>query len=284
MRREPSIHTTRKNLIKAVDAALEVLEVELSCPTQMLVAQIMENAKKYSVNTRSLLVNTKAVAKKVEKLTVSDSGDARVFSKYLQMIRKQHFHRGINIIKEGSKDWALLKEVTKLALEFGQNFGLPREKAYTEYISIALTKMGKFSLARFNSIHPLICEVYEATAKLRAKGDSPLAEKVHHYYRQKIIDRTGSAISYKEIPEKYLYFVEVVEICEKLRVKPEVYIDAQFEGLDWAGGIPEPTSLVGVKAQERLQRHLYKHGIKAETQDAPKINWNKIKDAKNKNK
>ena len=37
---------------------------------------------------------------------------------------------------------------------------------------------------------------------------------------------------------------------------------AQFEGLDFSGGIPHPTQLTGPKATDRVIRYCYKEGIK----------------------
>lgn len=275
--REPSLHITQSSLHKVIKKIAKELELDFDIPTKQLVKRIMQEGKIYSLNSRNLLVDTKKVQKKVDQLGTANMDNASCFSKYLQLIRKRHYHRGINIIKEGNKEWATLKEVTKLALSFAADFSLPREKAFEQYIEIGLGKMGKFSLSRFNSIHQSICDHYYALLQMAEIRDPEMVEKAYDIYRERIIERIGSCLDYKSMPEKYVWFNEVVKKCKAQRVSLFHYIQSQFDGLDWAGGIPEPHSLVGIKADERLQKYLYKNKINlGEEETKPKLKWDKI--------
>lgn len=271
IKRIPSIHITQGVL-------RDILKVHLPFDVDNLVKEIMQAGKLYPLNHRKILATNQNLAKKAEKLNLSHTDKAMLFSQVLTMCRKQLRHVGINIIKPGSKDWLMIKEGAKLALSFCEDFDLPQKKGYTIYCNIGLEKMSKFALTKFNTLHPQICEAYKAT--LDMKGISVEAtERVHKLYRQKIIDRTGSCIDYSKTPEKYIYFSTVALKCKELGLSIEHYIQAQFEGLEWAQGIPEPTQLVGIKAEERLQRYMFKNKIKAGKADegSKKIDWGKIK-------
>lgn len=282
MKRIPSLHITSNDLSKVLDRVIRVLELDIDIPTSILVKHIMSEGKTHSLSNRNLLVDTKKIAKKVTQLAISPLEDALLFSKYLQLIRKKYYHVGINIIKEGNKEWATLKEVTKLAITFAEDFDLTKEKAFEYYISIGIEKMGKFHLARFNSIHQQICEHYQAKVEIEKSGWTDLAQEAYDIYQQRIIDRTGGSVDHKAFPDKLLAFLNVAKLCKNKGIDVKVYIDAQFEGLDWAGGIPEPHSLLGTKANERLFKYLYKNKInlKESTENKPKIDWKKIKHGK----
>lgn len=56
---------------------------------------------------------------------------------------------------------------------------------------------------------------------------------------------------------------KAAEYIAEVKVKPELYMNAQFDGLAFTGGIPFPSQFVGDKAVERLYRYMKKNGVSA---------------------
>jgi len=274
MQRQPSLHISESNLVKVL-LKLDVCSNEQE--SKQLAYQILRAGKKYTITSRKIHVKTKKVEKKAAKLIMSSSDDATNFSKILHLMRKKARHRGINIIKPASRDWGMVKEVTKLALDFCIDFDLSKESGFKMYVELGLAKMKKFSLMKFNNSHQSICEEYSALLEIKRDSYPEQTLMVCRIYNQRLLEKSGIDTDYSKIPDKYIYFIEVVKLCKELKVKPKDYILAQFEGLEWASGIPDPMQLVGDKAIQRLNKYLVSHNIKAGQSDTKKLDAEKIK-------
>ena len=55
--------------------------------------------------------------------------------------RKKLKHKGISQIKTNSRDWASLKELTKLIVEFCNDFGLKKREGFITYIDLSFKAM-----------------------------------------------------------------------------------------------------------------------------------------------
>jgi hypothetical protein len=97
------------------------------------------------------------------------------------------------------------------------------------------------------------------------------------YYLKKVNQKIGWANNIKDDPTKYVYFVKIRKEADSLRIDYKIYIDAQFDGLEWANAIPDPTQMVGVKAIDRLMKYCYKNDIKQNAASEKKIDFSKIK-------
>lgn len=273
--RKPSIHILKEDFIK-------LLKSELSVPNSgknidALAKRIFVKASKLQLSTRCLLESTKKQHKTATRIKASPLEDARVFSKYLLLIRRQFNHRGIKQIKEGSKDWLLIKDITQNALDFCETFNLSRNKGFQEYIKLLMGRMKMFTLTRVPSMHESLCNQYIAVHRIQKDNHQGETLAAYLHYDKIINQRTGQGIDYRQIPEKYQFFIDVVDVAKELKMGVKTYIDAQFTAFEWKSAVPEISQMVGIKAKERAVKYLYEKGIPKEDQ-TPKIDFTKIKD------
>jgi len=252
--RDPSIHIRRSKLKSILENILPqgVLIDEL-------VDHVMREAKSVSVTNRLFIESNKAHERKVENLKKSSRDNTALMAKLIFIIRKKLKHKGVELIKAGSKDWVLVKSVTEKADLFCEDFGLPLKEGYTEYIKVGLSFMYKFRITTLPSLYPSICERYAAIQRLKTDSNPELTKKAHDYYRIYISKVTGVINNYEAIPEKYVLFMDVVEFSKKFGVSIKSYLDAQLEYfLDKLGNIPAPEQLITDKAKIRLNSYLIK--------------------------
>lgn len=284
MERKPSLHITEENLIKVLT------EIDDSFfkrgNRKVLAKQILKRGKIYSLITRNLLENTGKTAKRASKIIASDMDDAVEFSKVLLYCRRKAHHKGLQQIAPGSKDWGFIKESAFLANDFCKDFDLSRKEGYTQYCTIALTFMKKFSLAKLNSLHSAICTHYDAIRTIASDPTPKTTEELHHHYTKLLAENTSIVTTFSQIPTKYIFFIHCAEACRRFSVSPYHYIKAQFEGLEWASAVPDTAQLVGPKAEERLVKYLAKHKeeIENESSKLPGINFKMIRDDKDNSK
>lgn len=263
MRREPSIHVRESDLIKILEG---MPEIKGNIP--QLVKYILTKASKHSLNNRKLLASNQKLAKKAEKVLSSSTEDAMTMAKVIFMVRRTLKHRNISIPKPGQRDYTIVKTITENANKFFEEFfevGESKEAAYTDYIKLAISKMRNFTLNKIGSMHEGICSTFEAN-RLIAKDLNPeLTDKAFKTYNKFVIDKVGTLIQdYSQVPDKYMYFIMVAKRCKEMGIKPELYIEAQFKGVEWRNGIPDPVQLINGKSLEYLQKYLYENDVTME--------------------
>jgi len=257
MRREPSIHITKASLIEIYRTMGFGHYQSVS-----MADELFHYARPHSVHTRSITVSTERMEKKAKKLLHSSRRDADLLAQLIYATRKRMKHRGISQIKAGSKDWGVLKEITAHALDFANEFNLQRRYGFLKYVEIALSKMKKFNLNKFLPMYQGVCETYQGVIEIEEDKDKEMTEELYKIYSQRVIEHTGIHDETEKLPEKYVWFVRARKQAESMNVAVNIYMQAQFDGLDFTGGIPHPTQLVGPKATERVIRYCYKEGIK----------------------
>jgi len=207
-------------------------------------------------------VSTERMEKKAERLVKSSRRDADLLAQLIYATRKRMKHRGITQAKPSSREWGVLKEITAYALDFTNEFNLTRRYGFLKYIEVGLSKMKNFNLNKFLPMYQGICETYQAMLEIEKDTDKEMTERIYKIYAQRVIENTGIFDTLEELPEKYVWFVRAREQAESMNVAVNIYMQAQFDGLDFTGGIPHPVQLVGPKANERVVRYCYKEGIK----------------------
>lgn len=288
MKREPSIHLYRKDLILVLKEVLEELDLT-DVELHNLALNILNSGKKYSLTHRQLKVDNAKLLKSTSRVVLSNRDDAGVFASLLNLVRKQRKHRGISIIKVGAKDWLMVKEIASLAITFCQDFQLKREEGFKVYINLALDKMNdKFGLAKFNNFHQGICDDYDSIEKIKLDMTPNLTLSLKNLY-EKYLGEKGIVRDYSQEPSKYINFLRAKDEVIKYRVTNEIYIKAQFKGFEWCNSYPDPSQLIGKGAIDRLNKYLVENKIKPnEINGEEKINkaaqWLKEKWAKNTNK
>lgn len=260
MKRDPSLHISLSDLTKVLQ------ETNINNKVGKAQAEfLLMICKPYSISTRTVEVKNKFIEDKVKKLLNSTRLDSDQFSKLIYTVRQRLRHRGITLIRPSSREWPYLKEVTNLALGFCSEFNLPVRKGCIEYITIGISKMNKFNVAKFVNLHESICETFLAIKEIEKDSDSELTDTLYKIYSEKILHQTGIFEDFKSEPEKYVAFVRAREQAKNLNVSLEIYIEAQFDALGFANGIPYPSQMYGTKATERLYKYLYKEGLKIDS-------------------
>lgn len=262
MKREPSIHITRSDLIKILK--INILPEGVDCDG--LAKLILRLSKPYSLHTRTIVVSTDKMEKNAKRILECTRRDADLFAQLVYAIRKEMRHRGISLLKVGSKEWGFLKEVTAHALNFYNEFEFETKRAaFLRYIRIGANKMKKFRLTKFLNMYESICESHLALVEIERDDDIEMTKEIYTVYSRYIINHTGVYDRLEEIPEKYVWFVKAREEAKNLNVSVKVYMNAQLEAFDLSTGIPHPAQLVGPKAVDRVIAYMYKNGIKIQT-------------------
>lgn len=263
MRREPSIHIKESDLIKVLE------EAEVTGNIPQLVKFILSKARKYSLNHRSLLAGNAKVAKKAEKVLSSSVEDTQHMVRSIYFIRRQLRHRNITLPKPGESQYSLIKTITVNAIKFYEEYYEVTEAksdAFVEYIRIGCSKMTSFALPKLVAMHESICKTYEAQTLIAQNENLDLTDRALRTYNKFVVDKVGSILQdYSKMPDKYMYFIMVAKRCKELGLPPETYIEAQFKGVEWRGGIPDPAQLINGKSLEYLQKFLYENPDKATT-------------------
>lgn len=123
--RVPAVHITEEAVFQVFSKILLEYNIGKNDRKKLALA-FLEQAKPYAITHRSLEINSQYLEKKTEKIKVSNTNDTVVFSKMVVIIRKKLKHVGVKPIKEGDRDWGLVKELSELANEFSKEFNLER--------------------------------------------------------------------------------------------------------------------------------------------------------------
>jgi len=273
--RNPSIHIDEKHLREILDDLLDLDDKKLTT----LVKSIVTEARKYTCNTRNLLVSTQKQARRVEKITNNPKEHTLLFVKALHLERKSRKHRGITITKPGSREWLMAKDVSLLADDFCNEYNLTLKEGYKRFCNLLLTLMPRnFSLNRVQAITPKIYELYDAEQTILSDVTPDSTRKMYAHYQKLCIAQSGVVEHLDTIPMRYKYFVLAKQKAVSMGVDIIDYIDAQFTGLEWANAIPTPEQLIGDKSITRVKNYLKKIGKVAviATENKP-IDWKTIK-------
>lgn len=263
MTRDPSIHVTESKLALALEELLDV-DYIIDIDYDKLAKQLVDRLKTKTLLNRSITITNDKLEKKAKKLLSSSRGDADLMANIIYNTRKQLKHRGVSQIKPNSRDWASLKELTKLVVEFCNDFNLDKREGFITYVKLSFNAMNSKSgiIPKMVNMFERICNEYESLEIIQSDNNPQLTKRIHDLYNQQIIKKTGMNSDYSKDPRKYSYFVKVREEAIHLGVSPEVYLKSQFDGFEWRNGIPDPVQLIGDKAKERLNRYMYENSIK----------------------
>ncbi len=255
----PSLHINKDDFSNIIG---ELLDIQDKAKLEGLVNDIFRRAKPYSLSSRNVTVTTEFMEKKAKRMLSSSRLDADLVANYIHIYRRRMKHTGIRLIQPTEKDWGLVKQIAAHALDFSNEFKLTRKKGFKKYVEIGLKKMNKFGLTKFLGMYEGICLTYEAVLEIEKDDDKEMTYDMYKTYSRKVIEQTGLHDRLEELPDKYVWFVRARKEAEKMNLSVKVYMNAQFQGLDFTKGIPHPTQLVGPKATERVIRYCYERGIK----------------------
>lgn len=265
--RNPSIHIDKKTFL----ALIKKFGIEDT-------DRFFNEARKYSLDNRSVTVTNDKLMKITEKVTQSNKGDTSMMADILYSVRIKLKHRGVKKITQNDRDWLQVKNLSKLANQFSKEFELPKREGYIEYVQLGLSKISSMRsyISKLISMYETICREYEYKEELRNDTNIQGTLEMHNLFVNKIADRTGIYERLDNIPEKMRSFILARQLCDNLGVDYETFIDAQFAALDFCNGIPTPEQLSTDKARERLNKYLFTHNISVEPKNKKDF-WNKLK-------
>jgi len=278
MKREPSIHITRTTLIKLLRDAYKTAGIFED--SIRLVNYLFERGVNYKLSNRNQLINTNETQKRrVERISKSPMDDANLFNKTLNYTRDKLKHRGYTKYTQSHRDWEFIVELTGLANDFCEAYGLSREAGYRAYISLMFKgRTGGFRIRQAKAFHDTIVQRYNCLMTINNDDNEEDTELAHTKYRELVYEATGITMNYKDTPEKYVFFVKVSELARSMGVSAENYITGNFESLAaFSTGIPAPEQLVTDNGKERVIRWLADNRVKS---DKPKVNKSLVEEFK----
>lgn len=217
--------------------------------------------KKYSLTNRKVLATNNKLATKAAKITGTDAESTMMMGQVIYNYRRSLKHKGITMIKAGTPQYTILKDITKNVLEFYNDFEdhfTSVKDAAIKYVEIANTFMNKtsFNITRIPSLHERITNTYQSKLEVMEDKNIEITERAYKAYIRKVIEMTGTLLDDpKNNPSDMVNFTQVSKRCVELKIKPEFYIEAQFFGLEFCNGIPTPAQLTGAKSLSYVQRY-----------------------------
>lgn len=275
--RDPSIHITKtkfKELLKELGVK--------SFPVE----DFFVNAKQSAVNTRIMLIKSSKNRKKANNIALASLGDANLAANIFYSVQVSMKFKGVRKIEESQpRLWASCKKLADICNTFCNDFELETRAGYIEYIKTGLNilknRNHKSYLNSLLNMSEEISKTYQSKQELLEDSDPEFTKKIHDYYCKTIVNRTGIRVDYTNQPSLYAYFKDVANKCNEEDIDYRDWIDAQFEGLAWCNGMPEPQNLVNDKAYGYYTKFMYKHSEAPEEDGINSIEgslWNKIND------
>lgn len=253
--REPSLHIREDILKKSLSGILD----------PSLVEELVYKLRKFSCTERSVIVSNKRAKKKLDKLSQSNKASADLVSAIIYNTRLKLKHRGVKKITEKDQDWLKMKEIASTCSLFCETFDLPIREGCIKYIRMVFDKLTSYRgyLNKLISFYDGICEEYQSLQEINRGGNNIRGSReVHDLYVSKVLDVVGLKTDYTNKPNEFIHFLNAAKICDELGCDYNVYIDAQFEELEWARSIPSPSQLDNEKSHERLANYLASHNLR----------------------
>lgn len=274
--RDLSIHITESSL-RLILGDLEMKDSQ----REDIITHIINKAKAYSCTGRIVTISTEQQKKEVERIVKSNISDTKLLANTLLMCRRKLRHKGIRQVTEGTKDWLACKDIAENANIFCKDFGLDKRQGYVIYLELILPKVKVFSINFLNRYHEEACSLYESKVELERDETPSKTKQLYDTFQQMAINTTGIGIPYINDYTKYVFFKRAKDFCESVTCPYNEYLQAQFDGLEFARAIPIPEQLVGPQAVNRLQRYAIKegNGHLITRRSSKKINWDKIKES-----
>lgn len=276
--RIPSIHIRKDDLVKVIKKYGEITIDNLDT--------IFMECKRYAVDTRSIQVDTVKLQQKVEKHTSSTMGDTNLVSDLIYALRVQLKHIGVQKIKQSDPQWSNLKDLVVVLNGFCETYDIPKREGYIAYLEIGFQMMSKIKKVNYQYCAKwltqkvdVIVETYIATEEIKKDKYPKATISIHNYYVQLVAERTGILENFRGDPQNYVHFIRAIELTIELHVPEDIFIQAQFDALNYCNGIPRPQDLYSDKAKPRLIKFLSENEYKIElhSKSSEKTNWDDFK-------
>lgn len=281
--RTPSIHIKEDDfyeLLRSIDITIDGTgHHTLTIPDHAIHRVILKAKQKACYNRNYVATNNKS-RKRVDKALSATKQDADMLANVIYAYRIKLKHQGVSKIKEDSREWLQVKELTSICNLFCSIFNLEKRAGYIQYITFAfphIKSMRNF-LGKFIALKDTIIEDMQAELKLSDISKDQV-RVVHDYYVDYVVGMSGMSLDYTSDKKSMNIFAEVIKIANELEIDPCIYIDAQFDALEWCNGIPDLPSLISIKGKERWAKYLAQYE-QEDTEDKETTDWNQILKAK----
>lgn len=183
------------------------------------------------------------------------------FAKMYLAYRRSMKHRGVTLIKPGTRQWHNLIDVADEAMAFGKENGLEQRAGYKLFLDVASKITNSMKLHEIRAKADNIHEHFVAVAICENDSFPKLSAQIYEEWERRHLEATGTFSDSSE-PLTYQYFVEAAELCKSWKWRPKEFVGMIWNEFAWLG-TPKPFHMVGEKAKELLQRgHDNKHGKK----------------------
>lgn len=254
--RNPSLHITRSELEQLLRTAPKNLTIE------EVSFWICAEAKKKRLSYRMQPQLTK---KQHDKLYNSnstvDEDYVKVFNGIYMASVRNLGHLGVDLINAHSKQYELLKKVTKLAYEFVSTFELQVNEGLKFYCEMGLELMNKkYSLNKFVYLNVKIGEKYRYFQVIQDDDDREGTKLFIKLWKAAMNHYGGSLELVKFTTDKNASFVFSRQDADIHKADYKDWIRAQFEELAFLNSLPEISQFHGDQAAYRYKMYLANKG------------------------
>jgi hypothetical protein len=176
-----------------------------------------------------------------------------LFSRIYLYYRRSLHHKGLRMIKEGSKRWPIIVEITKKAIEFSDKFNLEHRQGFLEYLQEAST-IDRLELNKLNweTTHHKIMEHYGLMDSINNSPHFQDSVIIQRAFVEEVVQRYGTHI---EVTLKdQVKFITAAQWAKERKMTPKMYVEFLAEKWAWTGNF-EPHHLASEKAKEYLREY-----------------------------
>jgi len=245
MQRNPAIHIRLSDLIRI----LNFLKVDNA---DQLAYSLLKESAKYNIKGRVFVMSNKRVANKVKRIIDNDIQLVDLFNKALSMVLLENKILYAKPISQTSRQYIVLKEVTKSAIQFCDLYNIDYSIGFIEFCRLAIELLKKsYSIYKFKMVIPQISKRYENKRILENDENKEGTKEVYSIYKNKALIQFGIDYTCTDIDE-YIHFYNIRKLCDSRNIPYNDWINTQFDKLSFTGTLPLPKMLYGEKAINRF--------------------------------
>lgn len=169
--------------------------------------------------------------------------NAEKFNFILHSERLKLNHICTPILKQDSA-YNTMVDVSILATQFSEAFGIELTEGYKIYIRLGLKMMKDYGVNKFKYYNEKIFTHYNKTITIQNDSSPDITDLIAKYYFSKF------SIGFNKL--KHYDFILIKNTCDTLKVDYKKWIDFQLEELSYID-IPEPVMLHGEDAENRYK-------------------------------
>lgn len=259
--RQPSIHVTKDVFTKLIN---QFFSGDIK---QSHIDELFRQARGYSLDNRSISVSASKY-KKISKHVEGSISDANLAADIIYSLRIKLHHLGVTKIKQSDPAWGQIRQLTPTLNQFCESHKFSKREGYITFIELGLKLMARnkrpnygYTASWILNHAQFIEENYDSLESVKNDQYPQQTELLMSCYQTKVLEITGLSIDYKKNPQDYICFVKARELCDKLSVDYDTFIEAQFDALAFCNGIPNLADLSNEKSEQRLAKYISKNGL-----------------------